>query len=310
MRVSCNQCDWVGEVASQDDVPEQCPECGGTEFTIGNETVVPEEAHSDEGSEGTVHRPSVFPSEYTPSTYSQTTRDMDGEECLRRLVDMRVDFDRVRHDHIPTAIILPNPIWVCGVRLKYNASCRPERDWTPDSPGEPPAPPDRPAIPDNPYEPMPYSRRARRGKLVDANCAFAIARFFRYIHDELGVVQIDHAGIHPGRANPDNPARNAAHGWGKAIDICFFYIVREDQHDCVGFYGRPHDGIEEGHICRDWGPLLQPPTTPKERFLRQMETELGLHFSHVLGPDHTAHGEGTGDHTTHFHVDVHHYVGR
>jgi len=310
MRVSCNSCEWVGEVASRDDVPDQCPECGGSEFTVGNEAVVPEQARGDEGAEATVHQVSVFPDEYTTSSNPSTTLDIDGEECLRSLVDMGVDFDRYRHAHIPTAIILPRPIWVCGVRLKYNPRCRPERNWTPDSVGDPPPDPERPEMPDSPDEPMPYSRTARRGRLVDANCALAIARFFRYMHDQLGVVQVDHAGIHPGRANPANPARNAAHGWGKAIDFCFFYIVQGDQHDSAGFYGPPAQGIEEGNICHDWGPLLQPPTTLKERFLRQMETELNVHFSHVLGPDHTARREGTGDHTTHFHVDVHHYTTR
>jgi hypothetical protein len=309
MRVSCNRCDWVATFESAEDIPEECPTCDSTELTIGNEVVVPEEARAEEGAEGVVDAVSVFPDEYpAPTEYSESPYDMEGEECLRQLVDMQVDFDHVNHRFIPTAIILPRPIWICGIKLVYNASCRPERNWTPETPGTPPDPPEAQGpIPDNPYEPIPIVRDHRRGRLIDANAALAIARFFRYIHDEFGVVQVDHAGIWPGRATADNPHRNHAHGWGKAIDFCFFYVVQGDNFDSAGFYGRPRQGIERGNVCRDWGPLLETPTTPKERFMRHMDTELRRHWQLVLGPDDTANHVGSGDHTTHFHVDTHHY---
>jgi hypothetical protein len=319
MRVSCNECEWVGEVESRDNVPTECPECGGDDFTVGAETVVPEQAREESGSRGQVQAANLFPAEFPePTEYEQFVYEMEGEACLNELDEMRVDFDRVHHRFIDTPIVLPRPIWISGVRLKYNSTCQPQRDWSP--PGEAPEVEPHPrdesetsegeeSIPANPFAPISIARRPRRGRLINANTALALARLFRYLRT-LGIVQVDHAGIWPGRADPNNPSRNSAHGWGNAIDICWYYIVSGDQSDTAGFYGPPRDGIEEGNICRDWGPLLGQPRTPKERFLRRMDFELRRHFSLVVGPDETARGEGTGDHTTHFHVDVHRYVRR
>jgi len=306
MRISCNSCEWVGEIASAAEHPEHCPGCGGTEFTIGNETAIPAAAQTSTGAQAIVHSANVFPSEYPAATqYPRCPFDMTGEECLEELRQLQVDFDWINHAHIPTAIVLPEPIWLCNIRLKYNARCRPERDWTPQSPGTPPS---ASGPPPNPYTPLERTTHPRRGRMIDANAALALARFFSYLHNSLGVVQVDHAGIWPGQANPDNPAPNSAHGHGKAIDLCFFYVVRQNMYDCAGFYGPPTNGIQAGHVCRDWGPLLQAPTTPKERFLRRLYGELRNHWHLVLGPDDTAAGVGQGDHTTHFHVDVHHYT--
>jgi predicted nucleic acid-binding Zn-ribbon protein len=318
MRVSCNECDWVGEVESRDEIPSECPNCGENDFTVGNETPVPSEAREEDGCEGQIQPVNVFPQEYPePLEFEQNARDMSGEECLNEVDALHVDFDRVRHRFIETPIVLPRPIWICGIKLSYNARCRPERDW--EHPGQQPEvePHEREgqgessdsSVPPNPFAPIVTVRQPRRGRIINANAALALARFFRYIH-QLGVVQVDHAGIWPGRADPNNPGRNSAHGWGNGIDLCWFYLVSGDNSDVAGFYGPPRDGIEEGNICRDWGPLLGPPRTPKERFLRQMYTELQRHFTLVVGPDETARGEGTGDHTTHFHVDVHPYQAR
>jgi hypothetical protein len=261
--------------------------------------IVPPEGRTDEGATAIIMQDSLFPTEFPePQLYSQMVADMSAEECLQELADMGVDFDWIERDPIPDAIVLPRPVFILGIRLKYNASCRPEENWEP------------PEAPSGEREEFDISagpqRRGRRGRTMDVKAALALARFFNYLR-ELDVKQVDHAGIFPGRGDINRPSPRSPHVWGKAIDLCWFYLSDGSQHEVAGFRGLPMSQVQAGNNCPDWGPLEEDPTTQKERFLRQMDIQLRSHWSLVLSPDDTSRGVGRGNHTTHFHVDVHEY---
>ena len=296
MIISCNDCNWA---VCDTIAPVECPECGSENLTVCDATPVPDTAREEAGAAGTATRSAVFPTTYPePHPYDHRVTEMTPRQCLEELNTLGVDFDWINHRPIPTAIILPRPMWICGVYLKYNASGRPQRNWTPPTAPAAGGPVDLSAGP---------QRTHRRGRMVDAKAALAIARFLKHLHDNLHVVQVDHAGIFPGRGNPSSPAVGAPHVWGKAIDFCWFYLSNNGQTDVAGFYGLPMSRARSGQMCRDWGSLEQPPANPKERFMRQLDLLLREHFTLVLSPDDTSRGRGTGNHTTHFHVDVHTY---
>ncbi len=296
MIISCNDCDW-GECA--DETPAACPECGSTNLTAEADVAVPEGARGDDGATAVVRQDTVFPTTFpAPQSYAQRANEMTRDACLQELADMGVDFDWTTRAPIPDAIVLPNPIFILGIKLNYNSSCRPERDWEP------------PEVPSGERAPFDLSagpqRRARRGRVIDVKAGLALARFFRYLQD-LNVKQVDHAGIFPGRGDINHPLPNVPHVWGKAIDFCWFYVSNGERHEVAGFRGLPMARAQAGTNCPDWGILEAVPRTPKERFLRQLDTELRRHWTLVLSPDDTSRGVGSGNHTTHFHVDVHEY---
>ena len=296
MIVSCDDCSW-GECV--DEAPAVCPECGSANLTAEADVALPEEARTDDGATAVVRQDAVFPTTYpSPQNYPHRANEMSAQDCLQELADMGVDFDWVRRSPIPDAIILPRPIWILGIHLKYNANCRPERDWEPSE------------APSGEREPFDLSagpqRGGRRGRVIDVKAALALARFFRYLRD-LNVKQVDHAGIFPGRGDINRPRPNVPHVWGKAIDFCWFYVSDGSRHEVAGFRGIPMSQAQAGNNCPDWGILENVPRTPKERFLRNLDTELRRHWTLVLSPDDTSRGVGSGNHTTHFHVDVHEY---
>ena len=297
MIISCNDCDWA---ICETVAPVECPECGSENISVCDATPVPEQAREGTGATGTATRTTVFPTTYPAAQeYDHRVTEMTPRQCLEELNTLGVDFDWINRRPIPTAIILPRPMWICGVRLKYNASGRPQRNWTP---------PTAPAGGGGSVDLEAGAQRTHRpGRPIDAKAALAVARFLKHLHDNLHVVQVDHAGIFPGRGNPASPVVGAPHVWGKGIDFCWFYLSNSGQTDVAGFYGVPMSLAQSGQMCRDWGNLEQPPTTPKQRFMRQMDVLLREHFTLVLSPDDTSQGRGTGNHTTHFHVDVHTY---
>ncbi len=299
MIVTCEDCNWGECPGSEEDVPSVCPNCGGPNLAVQSDFGVPDEAREEDGAVARVEQGSVFPSSYpAPQSYSQGVMDMSDEDCLQELADMGVDFDWVENEPIPCAIVLPRPVFILGIRLKYNASGRPDEDWEPpEVPSEERAEFDLSAGP---------QRRPRRGRLIDVRAALAQARFFNYL-TQLNVKQVDHAGIYPGRGDINNPRPRYPHVWGKAVDYCWFYISSDGRNDVTGLRGLPMGRVEAGRDCPYWGPLEEPPRTPKQRFLREIDTVLRSFWNVVVSPDDTSRGSGSGNHTTHFHVDVHDY---
>jgi hypothetical protein len=292
-------CSGEEEQPAEEEIPdEQAPE---VEPRTTQAVIIPPEGRTDDGAGAIVRQDSLFPSEYPASqNYNHRANNMSAEACLQELADMGVDFDWIERDPIPDAIVLPRPVFILGIRLKYNASCRPEENWEP------------PEAPSGEREEFDINagpqRSGRRGRTMDVKAALALARFFSYLQ-ELDVKQVDHAGIFPGRGDINRPSERNPHVWGKAIDLCWFYLSNGDRHEVAGFRGLPMSQVQAGNNCPDWGPLEENPTTHKERFLRQMDIQLRRHWTCVLSPDDTSRGVGRGNHTTHFHVDVHEYRG-